>query len=288
MTPVNRSESNDPEVVDAVEQAQRVFAYGEAVARWDDATSRAELEAVKNIYLCATRWARLAIEAEDGLGSRAIPQCVVLDDGGVSTGLDGLDGHSSLDVRVQLLRLRHEAIGLIRTARVRQLTRSQLLRRRAAIRWSCIALFATLSIALGVCHDLIGDFFELGEVARGRSWVASSALRPYPQRGQMDGSEQPFFFHTSTEAAPSIEIDLAHDVLLRRAIIGNRPDCCGDRAIPLVIEGSRDRRVWKELAVRKRPFNTWRVDFTPERVRWVRLRVRRESILHLRSIVLRT
>jgi hypothetical protein len=63
--------------------------------------------------------------------------------------------------------------------------------------------------------------------------------------------------------------------------VENREDCCYERAVPLTLEVSDDRKRWNRLAVRKQPFTSWTADVPPTRTRFVRLRVEGQGPLHL-------
>ena len=71
---------------------------------------------------------------------------------------------------------------------------------------------------------------------------------------------------------------------MSRVRVLNRDDCCAERAIPLVVEVSLDRHGWHEVARRKDQFEDWTAKFSPVSARYVRLRVPRRSILHLKSV----
>jgi hypothetical protein len=51
--------------------------------------------------------------------------------------------------------------------------------------------------------------------------------------------------------------------------------------VPLVVEVSNDRKKYREVARRTEVFDTWTPKFAPQRMRYVRLRVARRSMLHL-------
>jgi hypothetical protein len=67
--------------------------------------------------------------------------------------------------------------------------------------------------------------------------------------------------------------------------VTNRQDCCGERAIPLLVEVSTDRQRWTTVARREDAFGTWRAQFGKQTARWVRLRVDRRSYLHLYDVL---
>ena len=91
-------------------------------------------------------------------------------------------------------------------------------------------------------------------------------------------------FHTKEELQPWYRIDLGKQTRISSVEVQNRRDCCPDRAIPLVIEVSEDGQRWREVARRTASFFEWRTSFTPVTARYVRARVDRRSVLHLRGL----
>jgi len=93
-----------------------------------------------------------------------------------------------------------------------------------------------------------------------------------------------FFFHTQEQNQPWMEIDLGAVQRISSVKIKNRQDCCAERAVPLVLEVSKDGQKWNQLARKNEVFGTWHAKFAPVETRWVRLRVARKSMLHLQSV----
>ena len=90
------------------------------------------------------------------------------------------------------------------------------------------------------------------------------------------------FFHTQPESNPWLEFDLGSMKTISRVLIENRTDCCQERAVPLILETSNDRRTWTEAARQTDQFTTWEKKFRPAlHGRYVRARVPRLSALHL-------
>jgi hypothetical protein len=94
-------------------------------------------------------------------------------------------------------------------------------------------------------------------------------------------------FHTQEEDSPWVEIDLQKPTQFSVVDIINRKDCCQDRAVPTVIEVSRDQQRWKEVSRRTETYSTWRAKFAPVTARYVRVRVARHSFLHLAGVAVR-
>jgi len=124
------------------------------------------------------------------------------------------------------------------------------------------------------------------DLAHDATWTTSS-------RYTMGGCESPaqscpegvnYFFHTNSEDSPWVLFDLGSDKPISRTWVENRRDCCAERSVPLVVEVSTDRKTWKQVARRDVIFSIWQAEFPSVRARWVRLRVPRNSILHLATV----
>jgi hypothetical protein len=74
---------------------------------------------------------------------------------------------------------------------------------------------------------------------------------------------------------------------VKRVEIKNRTDCCGDRAVPLVVEVSQDDKTWTQVARREAEFADWTAKFPKTKARYVRLRVARVAMLHLDEVKIR-
>jgi hypothetical protein len=94
-------------------------------------------------------------------------------------------------------------------------------------------------------------------------------------------------FHTDVDTNPWVEIDLGAPQTVRRVDISNRDKCCQDRAVPLIIELSSDQKAWTQVARRDQQFSTWTAKFKPTTARYVRLKVLKPSMFHLRSVAVR-
>jgi hypothetical protein len=102
-----------------------------------------------------------------------------------------------------------------------------------------------------------------------------------------DGGCESIFFHTEQENGPWVELDLGAPKTIHRIEVANRPDCCQDRAAPLIAEISTDRVKWTEVARREDEFMNWTATFPRKTARYVRLRVPRVSTLHLKDVAVR-
>ena len=142
--------------------------------------------------------------------------------------------------------------------------------------------------ALGTGAWFAYDASELGNVARGMRWTASSEAEGMPRSGVLKKSNKHFFFHTTADESPWLEIDLERPTRIASARIVNRDDCCGERAVPLLLEVSADHEQWSEVAKRVEVFEVWRPRFPSVQARWVRLRLQRAAPFHLKKAVIRS
>lgn len=126
---------------------------------------------------------------------------------------------------------------------------------------------------------------EPQDLAKGKPWRASSKLFDcHPERLDCGGAATSIFFHTQLENEPWVEIDLGAPTQFRSLTVRNRSDGVRDRAVPLVLEVGDDRATWKQLATRAEEFSVWKPSFDAVTARYVRLRVARQSFLHLDSV----
>ena len=140
---------------------------------------------------------------------------------------------------------------------------------------------------LGVFLLLAGYGVHL--LALGPNLVAE---RPFKTSTTYAGCAPPnicdgIFFHTDQQKDPWIEFDLDAPKAVKRVEVTNRLECCGDRAIPLIVEISTDREHWTEVARRDSEFSTWKASFPKVKARYIRFRVPRETQFHLREIIVR-
>jgi hypothetical protein len=126
------------------------------------------------------------------------------------------------------------------------------------------------------------------DLALGKAWRASSQqFACHPKDAECGGTQTSIFFHTEEEDSPWYEVDLGTPQTIARVEVTNRDDCCLERAVPLVVEVSDDRKKWRTVARRADSFREWEGKFAPLKARYVRLRVDRHSILHLAKVSVR-
>ena len=94
-------------------------------------------------------------------------------------------------------------------------------------------------------------------------------------------------FHTDHQSSPWVEFDLGEPKTFRRIEVSNRTDCCSERAVPLVAEVSNDRVKWTEVARQDAEFSSWTAKLKSTKARYVRLRVPRDTVFHLKAVAIR-
>jgi F5/8 type C domain len=123
------------------------------------------------------------------------------------------------------------------------------------------------------------------DLAAGKKWTASSKQEIWADSGKItDEPGNAILFHTKEDDSPWLMIDLETPTSVASVDILNRQDCCGERAIPLVVELSNDGKTWREVARRDELFTQWKAAFSAQDARYVRLRVPRKTYLHLQGI----
>jgi F5/8 type C domain len=82
---------------------------------------------------------------------------------------------------------------------------------------------------------------------------------------------------TKLEPDPWVEVDLQAPYDISKVIVFNRGECCwGERELPMVVEGSLNRRDFAEIGRRAAPFTQrapWVLPLAHARARYVRVRV---------------
>lgn len=155
--------------------------------------------------------------------------------------------------------------------------------RRMAWTISALTALVLLVFAARALRDWYESRHDLAALA---AWVPSSTygIGGCPSPKQNCESSPNYFFHTLNEENPRIVFDLGSKQQISTVVVSNRRDCCKERAVPLVIEVSTDKKRWQEVARQSSTFDVWRADFPRVRARWVRLYVAQHSVLHLHAV----
>jgi hypothetical protein len=264
--------SESPEQAGAAE----TLALAERMVRWEDDVSPAELRIFTELYKNVLRAGAFELAAVAKVSHPVGP--ARQDSQARET--------SASEARTQLLLLRHEAFAVVRRVQVANAATRSL--RTKHWRRYLAALLVLVGLSVCVKLQVLLDALDVGNVSRGKPWVASSTYeKSTPLSGTLGDFTAQFFFHTEYESSPWLEVDLGAPTPVRRVIAVNRKDCCSLRAVPLAIETSLDHQTWKRAALRRSDFSVWRQGIRVGPVRWVRLRVLRESNFHLEALTIR-
>lgn len=150
-----------------------------------------------------------------------------------------------------------------------------------------LGVFVLLGAVLFGVRQISSMHQRSHDVAANASWTTSSR---YPQGGcesprqECAGGEN-YFFHTMQESDPWVMFDLGKERRISAVEVDNRLDCCTERANPLVIEVSSDKKKWREVARHTGDFTTMRETFDSVRIRYVKIHVPvPAAILHLSRV----
>jgi hypothetical protein len=147
------------------------------------------------------------------------------------------------------------------------------------------ALVLLVFVALPLAFLTVDWSEKRRDLALGKSWKTSSTWGPQCTSPAQKCVDTPgMFFHTNDDDSPWVMIDLGSKKQFSEVRVWNRTDCCPERAVPLVVEVSSDKKQWKELGSRRDVFSTWKVTFSPVKGRFVRVRATRKTYLHLSGI----
>jgi hypothetical protein len=156
---------------------------------------------------------------------------------------------------------------------------------RPLARWRGVATLTLLGALLTAIVVTTIVLVRPKNVLAGKAFRTSTASKDFDAVNHTwKGGRQPIFFMTNDQAQPWIEYDLGKPTAIRRVVIQNRPDCCRERAIPLVVEVGDDQLKWREVARATHEFFSWEARFPTETARYVRLRVDRSTIFHLEAV----
>jgi hypothetical protein len=161
--------------------------------------------------------------------------------------------------------------------------------RRLERRWArraarLIGVLAALGVASLVMRWIGEGRERTRDLAPKATWNANPFWMGCESPAQECPDHQDFFFHTHEAMDPSITFDLHEERQISALSIENRRDCCGERAVPLVVEVSSDGRTFTEIARRTKQFISWHPHFRTVRARWVKLHVADRTMLHLARV----
>jgi len=137
-------------------------------------------------------------------------------------------------------------------------------------------------VSLVAVAAIVALWPEKVDLAKGAPWhVSSSAAVCHPEKSECGEVKTDILFHTNLEKNPWFEYDFGTPITFSSLTIKNRSDYGPERAVPLVVEVSNDDKSFTQVARREAVFTTWKPSFAPQHARYLRLRIDRESMLHL-------
>lgn len=268
----------------ALEVARRLFAPMDPLPKGDRPPLALALYryAAARLAIAFGEPARATLAAHSALGPRASELAETLLFGACDREATnaGVASTSTSPSRAELDLCRRFLEGLIATACGPEL----IARNRRRRRLSRVVAAAASAAAVLFAGQWALDRWRAGpDLAGTASWRTSSTMSTCEPKSGCGGA----FFHTLEEENPWIEYDFGKAIPIREVEVANRPDCCGERALPLVVETRNDDSAWAEVARRESPFHRWRARMATTSARYLRLRVPRKTALHLEKIEIR-
>jgi hypothetical protein len=152
-------------------------------------------------------------------------------------------------------------------------------------RWSRIAVFATLLLAMLAWAGSWVRAKMSPNLAFHRPVFASSLNGYGPDATRLvDGITDEIGFHTNGGDQQWVVIDLGDVKKFDKIVVYNRPDCCGERAVPLKVEVSNDNRSFTQIAERSEVFDKWTVNHLRTEGRYIRLKNTPPNYFHLAEV----
>jgi hypothetical protein len=175
-----------------------------------------------------------------------------------------------------LLTLAFRLVGPLDLARNGALRRAQ--RRRRLIAWG-----TALVLLLG--WFALRPLIAAPNLARGKPVVVVDPAFGISPVGAVDGDQLTVGFHSSHRKDPSVTIDLGKVYPISRIELFNRPDCCQERAVPLLVQTSKDGQTFTTIRREAHTFFHLTVrPAAPTSARYVRLVRSGTNVFHLSEI----
>jgi hypothetical protein len=154
-------------------------------------------------------------------------------------------------------------------------------------RWLRIGLSVTLPLA-GIAYAVLsGGWFEAKNLALHQPVTVSSKFAVDIGRDPsklVDGDTTNLGFHTADGPQQHVTVDLGEVRSVHEVVVYNRTDCCQDRAVPLLVEVSKDARAYQQVAKRNETFDVWHATFPSVDARYVRLTRPKKEYFHLAEV----
>jgi hypothetical protein len=112
--------------------------------------------------------------------------------------------------------------------------------------------------------------------------------QPGNYRAIIDGKEAVGNFHTASESAPWVEVELPGMAEVSAVYIENVHTQNNGRAVPFKVEVSEDAKRWKQVAQADKSQDEWKLTFAPVKGRFVRVTWTggegKKTFLHFRKV----
>jgi hypothetical protein len=181
--------------------------------------------------------------------------------------------------RASALELRAAATRLL-TSTQRDLWQLEWLQLKRVVRLLLLVLICMVPVAVAIAL-----WPAKADLAKGKPWRTSSiGYECHPERSECGGATTEILFHTKLDPSPWFQYDFGSPLAFSSVTIRNRSDFGSDRAVPLVVEVSNDAQKFSEVARRTKEFTVWKPSFPTQHARYLRVRVARESMLHLEAV----
>jgi hypothetical protein len=150
-------------------------------------------------------------------------------------------------------------------------------------------LWVVLGLVVATAALLILATLSLRRPWERYTWVGSSGWGGFNTSGTLWDHDWTYdlLFHTEEEENPWVVIDLLATRTVGKITVVNRSDCCQDRGLPLVVEVAGVDRQFVQVGLRTSRFDVWKLTFPRREARYVRLRAKGRTILHLRDVEIR-
>ncbi len=154
------------------------------------------------------------------------------------------------------------------------------------MRWlRILGTVAVILILVGVIYSAIKSSTTGPNLALEAKVTLSSNSKPYgvPPERAVDGNRTDLGFHTNNQKHAWVQLDLGAEKRIRKVVVFNR-NSNSQRAVPLILEVSKDRRKWDQVDKRDEDFAIWTSEFSARKARYVRLKLEGRNFLHLAEV----
>jgi hypothetical protein len=163
-------------------------------------------------------------------------------------------------------------------------TIAEVKRFKRELRWFVLA-FVVVTLCVGVAQARRHQKLST-DLTTDAAWSISSRYGEGCRSPEQEcpGGEN-YFFHTNMEKNPWLMFDFRESKSFSSIEVINRMDCCTERANPLIVSVSDDKKVWRVVAESRREFATFEASFPAVSARYVKLEIpHSRAMLHLSRV----